>query len=90
MLAFPRIAHDKLLQLYSTLCDPRDCSPPGSITHGILWLRILQWVAMALLQGIFPTQGSNLHLLGLLDWQADSLPLALLSSKQLPKQHKNL
>ena len=26
----------------------------------------------ALLQGIFPTQGSNLHLLSLLHWQADS------------------
>ena len=29
----------------------------------------------ALLQGIFPTQGSNSHLLGLLHWQAGSLPL---------------
>ena len=29
-----------------------------------------------LLQGIFPTQGSNLHLLCLLHWQADSLPLS--------------
>ena len=29
-----------------------------------------------LLQGIFPTQGSNLCLLCLLHWQADSLPLA--------------
>ena len=28
-----------------------------------------------LLQRIFPTQGSNLHLLSLLHWQADSLPL---------------
>ena len=28
----------------------------------------------ALLQGIFPTQGSNLHLLYLLHWQASSLP----------------
>ena len=27
-----------------------------------------------LLQGIFPTQGLNSHLLHLLDWQADSLP----------------
>ena len=27
-------------------------------------------------QGIFPTQGSNLHLLCLLHWQADSLPLS--------------
>ena len=29
-----------------------------------------------LLQGIFPTQASNPHLLCLLHWQADSLPLA--------------
>ena len=28
----------------------------------------------ALFQGIFLTQGSSLHLLGLLNWQADSLP----------------
>ena len=28
-----------------------------------------------LLQGIFPTQGSNTYLLCLLHWQADSLPL---------------
>ena len=28
------------------------------------------------LRGIFPTQGLNLCLLCLLDWQADSLPLA--------------
>ena len=33
-----------------------------------------------LLQGIFPTQGSNLHLLCLLLWQADSLPLHHLGS----------
>ena len=32
----------------------------------------------ALLQGIFPTQGSNQYLLCLLHWQADSLPLASL------------
>ena len=28
------------------------------------------------LEGISPTQGSNLHLLPLLHWQADSLPLS--------------
>ena len=33
-----------------------------------------------LLQGIFLTQGSNPHLLGLLPWQADSLPLSHLGS----------
>ena len=29
-----------------TLCDPTDCSPPGSSVHGILQVRILEWVAM--------------------------------------------
>ena len=28
------------------LCDPMDCSPPGSSVHGILQARILQWVAI--------------------------------------------
>ena len=36
----------KLLQLCLTLCDPMDCSPPGSSVHGILQARILEWVAM--------------------------------------------
>ena len=32
-------------QLCLTLCDPLDCSPPGSSVHGILQARILEWVA---------------------------------------------
>ena len=36
----------KLLQSCSTLCDPMDCSPPGSSVHGIFQVRILEWVAM--------------------------------------------
>ena len=28
-----------------TLCDPMDCSLPGSSVHGILQARILEWVA---------------------------------------------
>ena len=28
-----------------TLCDPMDCSPPGSSVHGVLQARILEWVA---------------------------------------------
>ena len=28
-----------------TLCDPVDCSPPGSSVHGILQARMLDWVA---------------------------------------------
>ena len=30
-----------------TLCNPMDCSPPGSSVHGILQARILDWVAMS-------------------------------------------
>ena len=46
-----------------TPCDPIDCSPPGSSVQGILQTRILEWACHFLLQGIFPTQGSNPHLL---------------------------
>ena len=30
-----------------TLCDPVDCSRPGSSVHGILQARILKWVAIS-------------------------------------------
>ena len=30
-----------------TLCDPMDCSPPGSPSMGILQARILEWVAIS-------------------------------------------
>ena len=54
-----------------------DWNPPGSSVHGILQARILEWGCYFLLQGIFPTQWSNLHPLY---WQADSLPLHHLGS----------
>ena len=38
--------HAKLLQSCPTLCDPMDCSPPGSSVHGILQARILEWITM--------------------------------------------
>ena len=34
-----------------TLCDPMDCSPPGSSDHGILQARILEWVAISYSRG---------------------------------------
>ena len=30
-----------------TLCDPIDCSLPGSSLHGILQARVLEWVAIS-------------------------------------------
>ena len=46
-----------------TLCDPMDCSPPGSSVHGILQARTLEWVAIPFSRGIFLIQGSNPGLL---------------------------
>ena len=37
----------KSLQSCSTLCDPRDSSPPGSPVPGILQARTLEWVAIS-------------------------------------------
>ena len=43
-----------------TLCNPLDCSPPGSSVHGIFQARTLEQVSYHfLLQGTFLTQGSN-------------------------------
>ena len=36
------------------LCDPMDCSPPGSTVHEILQARILKWVAIS-----FPKQSQQ-------------------------------
>ena len=58
----------KLPQSCPILCDPMDCSLPGSSVTGVGFY--------ALHQGIFPTQGLNPCLLCHLHWQVGSLPLA--------------
>ena len=40
-----------VVQSRPILCDPIDCSPPGSSVHGILQARILEWVAIPFFQG---------------------------------------
>ena len=37
----------EVAQLCLTLCDPMDCSLPGSSLHGILQTRVLEWGAIA-------------------------------------------
>ena len=41
----------KLLQSHPTLCDPMDCSPPGSSVHWVSQARILEWVAISFSRG---------------------------------------
>jgi len=43
--------HFLSFQLCLTLCDPMDCSLPGSSVHGILQARIQEWVAMLFSKG---------------------------------------
>ena len=52
-----------VLQLRPTVCDPMDCSPPGSSIHGDSPGKNTGVGCHTLLQGIFPTQGSNPGLL---------------------------
>ena len=40
-------------QSCSTLCNPMDCSPPGSSVHGLLWERILEWGTIPFSSGSF-------------------------------------
>ena len=39
--------HYGQLQSCPTLCDPKDCSPPGSSVHRILQARLLEWAAIS-------------------------------------------
>ena len=52
-------SESEVAQSCPTLCNPVDCSPPGSSIHRILQARILEWVTISFSRGIFPTQGSN-------------------------------
>ena len=65
-----------------TLCDPMDCSPPGSSVHGVSQARILEWVAIPLSGGL-PDSVIEPASPAL---QADSLPLHHLGSKIMPKK----
>ena len=57
------VQFSSVTQLCLTLCDPMDRIPPGSSVHGDSPGRNAGVGCHALLQGIFPTQGSNPGLL---------------------------
>ena len=58
----------KSLRLYLTLCDPVNCSPPGSSAHGILQARILERVAMPSSRGPSRPRDQTCVSLCLLHW----------------------
>ena len=54
-----RESESEVAQLCPTLCDPMDCSLPGSSVHGIFQAKSTGVDCHFRLQGIFPTQGWN-------------------------------
>jgi len=40
-------SESEVAQSCPALSDPKDCSLPGSFTHGIFQARVLEWVAIA-------------------------------------------
>ena len=41
------LRESEVAQSCPTLCDPMDCSLPGSSVHGIFQARVLEWVAIS-------------------------------------------
>ena len=67
--------HAQLLLSCLTLCDPMDCSPPGSSVHGILQARILEWVDVSSSRWSSQPRDRTIVFLCLLHRQVGSLPL---------------
>ena len=51
VLQWPLCVCVKSLYLCLTLCNPIDCSPPGSSVHGVILARILEWVFISSSRG---------------------------------------
>ena len=47
----PNSCESDVAQSCLTLCDPMDCSLPGSSIHGIFQARVLEWVAISFSSG---------------------------------------
>ena len=79
----------EVAQSCPTLCDPMNCSLPGSSIHGIFQARVLEMDCHFLLQGIFPTWGLNpglLHcrqMLYCLSYQGNLLVIMLVIGKDI-------
>ena len=71
--------HAQLLSIIPTLCNPMDCSPPGSSVHGMFQARKLEWVAISFSRDL-PNPGIEPASVESPALQADSLPLSHLGS----------
>ena len=58
--AFDCVQFSSVAQLCPTLCNPMDCSLPGSSLHGIFQARVLEWGAIAFSKNYHMTQQFHL------------------------------
>ena len=49
----------EVTQSCPTLCNPMDCSPPGSSVHRIFQARVLEWVAISFSRGSSQPRGQT-------------------------------
>ena len=49
--SLPTESESEVAQLCPTLCNPTDCSLPGSSVHGIFQVIVLEWVAISFSRG---------------------------------------
>ena len=73
----------KSLQLYPTVCNPMDCSLLGSFVHGILQVRVLEWIAISFSRASsWPRDRIRVSCIGrrvLYHWATRKVPLITLS-----------
>ena len=51
-MGLQRVGHGWVIELnWTELCNPMDCSPPGSSVHGVSQARILEWVTVSYSRG---------------------------------------
>ena len=77
-------SESKVAQSCPTLCDPMDCSPPGSSVHGTFQARVLEWGAIALLTEIYFTSYLSFYLVFL----SSNLPVHRGLPSKLSTNHK--
>jgi len=56
ILKWSEVKWSEVAQSCLTLCNPMDCSLPGSTVHGVFQARILEWIAISFSRGTSQTR----------------------------------
>ena len=73
--SYPFLSESEVAQSCPTLCDPVDCSLPGSSVHGILQARILKWVTISFSTAFLNSSLKLIHSFNKHLWSTSYLPV---------------